>query len=338
MLLLLFYLAYPIQAQSNGHKYFCKNPNAWQKNKGLLKASGTIISTCDEAIERYLEIYNASVWSNGYNCKIQQDHTKLIGNRYNIKIKAVASRCCEDHKDVCFIERSAKEKMIWVFVTAVTNIIFIPRIFHRDVLLKRHLVFETVLTAFTILSSFIYHFCDSMAFLDVGPKLSTLTNGMFLGEGLWHILDNITSILCIIVLLIHFTNYQNEVYAQLNKFVALWVVLLCQFKSPWDLKFTVVPIVIQIVILILKYIFVDGLTIPAMNRFMLKRSVLFQSIGFMFFYLGLDKDKDPYRLYHGLWHTFTGIATYYHWQVIESHREDRTKTKKEVGLSRSHFV
>ena len=149
-----------------------------------------------------------------------------------------------------------------------------------------------------------------MAFLDVGPKLSTLTNGMFLGEGLWHILDNITSILCIIVLLIHFTNYQNEVYAQLNKFVALWVVLLCQFKSPWDLKFTVVPIVIQIVILILKYIFVDGLTLPAMNRFMLKRSVLFQSIGFMFFYLGLDKDKDPYRLYHGLWHTFTGIATY----------------------------
>ena len=41
------------------------------------------------------------------------------------------------------------------------------------------------------MSSFFYHFCDSMDYVDLGPW-STLTNGFFLGKGMWHRLDNIS--------------------------------------------------------------------------------------------------------------------------------------------------
>ena len=113
--------------------------------------------------------------------------------------------------------RQASEQIIWVIITAVTNFIFIPCLFHRDVLLKRHLVFETVLSAFTLLSSFMYHLCDSMDWPDSGTN-SSFWPGVWLGKGNWHVLDNIGAILCFIVLLIHLTNYKDIVYAQLNKY------------------------------------------------------------------------------------------------------------------------
>ena len=217
-------------------------------------------------------------------------------------------------------ERSASEKLIWISVTAITNIIFVPLVFRREVLLKRHLSFEAILTLFTLMSSFFYHFCDSMDYEDLGPW-STLTNGFFLGKGMWHRLDNIGAILCFIVLLIHFTNYKNNVYAQINKFVALWIVILAQNKHPFDLRYTVYPIVFQVLILIVKFSFVDGFQLPTIHVYYAKRSIAWQTAAFFFFALGLNEEEDPYRLYHGLWHTFSGIASVYHWQVIVSHRE-----------------
>ena len=46
-----------------------------------------------------------------------------------------------------------------------------------------------------------------------------------------------------------------------------------------------------------------------------------QTVAFIFFYLGLDQKRDQYRAFHGLWHSFTGLASIYHWRVIVSHRE-----------------
>jgi len=225
-------------------------------------------------------------------------------------------------------QRPQYEKYIWVLVSAVTNLTFVPCVFHQDVILKRHLIFETILTVFTLSTSFIYHFCDSMDYKDRGPN-SSFSQGVWLGEGVWHRLDNVGSILCFIVLLIHFTNYKNNVYAQINKFVAVWIVILCQEKAPWNLKFTIYPILFQVLILVFKSVVVGKL--PTVNPYFLKRALFWQSVGFFFFYLGLDERRDPYRLFHGCWHTFTGIATIYHWQIIVSHREDPTNEKKKIG-------
>ena len=99
------------------------------------------------------------------------------------------------------VVRPSSEKLIWVTVTAITNLFFVPFTFRRNVLLKKHLVFETILSAFTILSSFLYHFCESMDEFDLGGS-STFTKGVWLGKGRWHRLDNISAIMCFVVLLV----------------------------------------------------------------------------------------------------------------------------------------
>lgn len=37
-------------------------------------------------------------------------------------------------------------------------------------------------------------------------------------------------------------------------------------------------------------------------------------IAFLFFYKGLDDHNDYLRFYHGLWHLFVGIFSFYVWQ------------------------
>jgi hypothetical protein len=254
-------------------------------------------------------------------------------NYYNITVVAVGDDTIVQLRVagamVRKYQRSNFDKFIWVMVTAVTNFIFVPWVFHRDVLLKRHLIFETVVTAFTLSVSFLYHFCDSMDYRDLG-RSSLFSNGVWLGESQWHRLDNVGAIMCFIILLIHFTNYKNIAYTQVNKFVALFLVLVCQQKSPWDLRFTVYPILCQVAILIFKFAYVDGFHIPKLNPYMFKRSIFWQSCAFFFFYLGLSERTDPYRMYHGLWHTFSGIATIYHWRVVVSHREDPLNVKERI--------
>jgi hypothetical protein len=218
-------------------------------------------------------------------------------------------------------KRLNSEKCIWVLVTAITNLIPIPLLFRKKVLLKRHLIFEACLTAFTLLCSFAYHFCDSMDFDDWASH-STLTYGLYIGEGKWHRLDNIGAILCFVVLLVHWTNYQNNSYAKLNKFIALFIVICCQEKDPWNMQYTIAPIVLQLIIMLLKWTYFDNWKTPTFNMYFVKRSIIWQSLAFLCFYKGLNEDTDPYRLFHGLWHMLAGIASVYHWQAIQSHRED----------------
>ena len=60
----------------------------------------------------------------------------------------------------------------------------------------------------------------------------------------------------------------------------------------------------------------DGGKFPACNRKYLKIAAVWHSIGFVCFVKGLDEHTDPYRMFHGGWDVFTGIAGYYDWQLI----------------------
>ena len=211
------------------------------------------------------------------------------------------------------MRRSDSEKAAWVFITALTNLLAVPFVFRRAVLLKRHLAFEAVLSAFTIGASFMYHLCDSLQLY--GGR------GIILGEGAWHRLDNVGSILCFVVLLIHFTDYADELHANLNKFGMLWLVLIAQEYAPWDLRFTVGPIALQICIMVAKRVLVDNATLPPIDPRMAWRAAFLQGVAFVFFYFGLDEHSDPMRISHGLWHTFSAVASQYHWRVVYSARE-----------------
>ena len=225
--------------------------------------------------------------------------------------------------------RSNAEKMGWVLVTAVTNLLAVPFLFRRSVLLKRHFAFEAVLSAFTIATSFMYHLCDSLQYYG--------SRGIGLGEGAWHRLDNVGSILCFVVLIIHFTDYADELHAQVNKFCMLWLVVLAQEYAPWDLRFTVGPIALQVAIFIVKRVVVDRGTLPPIDPYMAKRAAALQGAAFVFFYLGLNEHEDPMRICHGLWHTFSAVASQFHWRVVYSAREGGRAGKK-INAARNKSV
>jgi len=69
------------------------------------------------------------------------------------------------------------------------------------------------------------------------------------------------------------TNYKNVVHAQINKFVMLFVVMIYQEKKPWDVRFTVYPILLQVLILVVKYVVVDRLKLPEIDPYCAKRSM-----------------------------------------------------------------
>jgi hypothetical protein len=215
-------------------------------------------------------------------------------------------------------ERATLERIVWVFITSITNFLALPFLLRRHVLVKDHLVFESVLTVFTVGSSFCYHFCDSMDYVD-RSHVSGGMNGLFLGKGKWHKLDNIGANLCFIVLLVHLTNYKKAAHAELNKFIGLWFILYCQEKNAWSLFYTIGPILLQCAILVVHWTIIDE--VPKIDMHCLKRSVMWQTLAFVCFYKGLDEQHDAYRLFHGFWHCFSGLASVYHWQLIHSNRE-----------------
>ena len=53
----------------------------------------------------------------------------------------------------------------------------------------------------------------------------------------------------------------------------LFLVMICQEKKPWDVRFTVYPILLQVVILVVKYVVVDRLKLPEIDPYCAKRSM-----------------------------------------------------------------
>ena len=207
-------------------------------------------------------------------------------------------------------------KIAWVLTAWGTNLGPVPWIFTRDVLLKPHLVFEVCLAVFTLGTSMMYHLCDSWQIYG--------SRGIWLGEGAWHRFDNIGAIMCFVVLLVHLCDYDRREVAECNKFVMLWITIAVQERAPWKAWAMIGPIAVQAIIFLCKRLLYDG-CMPKWNRYHMRRSLAWQGVAFVFFFYALDERKDPLRLYHGLWHLFSGIASVHHWQLITSKREQETK-------------
>ncbi len=85
-------------------------------------------------------------------------------------------------------------------------------------------------------------------------------------------------------------------------------VIFCQEKAPWQVLYTVLPI-----LLIATYSFVQLWRTPAryrprFNRKKLLGGLLFVLLGLIFFVRGLDDDNDYLKMNHGLWHSLAGIG------------------------------
>ncbi len=55
---------------------------------------------------------------------------------------------------------------------------------------------------------------------------------------------------------------------------------------------------------------------PRYNHAYTVRGSLAMAVAICFFARGLDDSTDPYRLFHGLWHTFCGISAYFFWMAL----------------------
>ena len=78
-------------------------------------------------------------------------------------------------------ETEPQEVCIWVLVTAITNFATFPIL---SLLYNRQQDFEFIIGLFTLITSFMYHFCES------------ISSRVYLSIGEWHRLDNIGSIMC----------------------------------------------------------------------------------------------------------------------------------------------
>ena len=200
--------------------------------------------------------------------------------------------------------RSPGDTVIWILVTTVTNLTGLPVVYLNW---KKHRVFETVVMFYTFLTSFMYHLCESL-----GLKGD---QGLWLSEGQWHRQDNVGSIMCFVLFFIYLTDFEDENTAKLCKFAFFFIIILLQEKGPWYLPFTIWPIAAAAFLFLLKRVFVNG-SFPKCNSTYLKYCSVLHICGFICFFRGLDEHTDPYRMFHGGWHLFTGLAGYFDWQLL----------------------
>lgn len=105
----------------------------------------------------------------------------------------------------------------------------------------------------------------------------------------------------------------------------LAVAMVCQQKAPWDIEYTVGPIVVVAVLSIVRQALrmvrarqhrdesasPGGVAGPAADRGALAAAAVAGLVGLVGFAKGLDDDGDFLRLWHGLWHVFNAQATYW---------------------------
>eukprot|EP00796_Vickermania_ingenoplastis_P011246 gene11246-7814_t len=171
--------------------------------------------------------------------------------------------------------------------------------------ISRKLVFELSSASFGLLASVMYHVCQSID----GPIL--------LSESQWHRLDNVAVIANIGLLFVSCSAITDRFVEKITKYVVFFVALASQEPHPWDVRFTISPILLFLLIPVVQHLVIRR-QLPMVHKKNLYYGIVLLAISAIFFYFGLDDDSDPYRIIHGMWHFLAGIASYYLWQVMKS--------------------
>lgn len=188
-------------------------------------------------------------------------------------------------------------------IAAFSNFTSIPLVMRCY---QRNWQFVGLMCFCSAFTSFMYHFCE------------IYNCEIFLSFSAWHRLDNVFAVTSMSLYMLYLTgNITNDnlVYS------TLLVAILAQEKDPWNLKYTVIPIVMYAVIGIIANIHWK-LGVPEFRYDKLLKGSGLLFIGGIFFVKGLDEHTDYLRFHHGVWHFFLGIASYYN---LDSVRMKETK-------------
>lgn len=188
------------------------------------------------------------------------------------------------------------EGFVQALATGATNLSGLPGV----VLTWRlGLYYEFVIGVMTILTSTAYHTCES---LDV----------TFLGynEGRWHHMDNVFAILSFMSAFTHFApHHRNSNVREFVNTAFCSLAIVAQLMSPWDLMYTIVPILLAVAYT-LASIIISRRVLPADGRAG-RLSIVFLIVSLACFAKGLDENRDWLRLYHGGWHLSIGGFSFF---------------------------
>jgi len=168
---------------------------------------------------------------------------------------------------------------------------------------------EILLNIVTFFVSTMYHVTECL-------RYSPYRRSHFLGmtDGQWHRLENICAIASIQALWLYFMNLKDRETLSCLRWAVFLFALWCQERGPWEIIYTIIPILVPVIICILRFLIFAPL--PKVNRNFLF-GLFFSAIAIVFFILALDDDRDWItfadvkinRWNHGLWHLFIGAAS-----------------------------
>ena len=191
------------------------------------------------------------------------------------------------------------EQILTGSITMFTNISWIPTLL---LLYRRRMNYHLFLGILTTVSAIFYHFLESFSI-----------KYFILSKDNWHKLDNIGGISCSVSLIIYLMNNENqEVDAYLNYFNMI-LILILQEKSYTNIKYTIFPLALFFCIYLGKFLFIIR-KLPIYNWKIFKKSVYLLAICIFCFSRGLNRKQDYLRIFHGLWHLFLGINSFYFFQ------------------------
>jgi hypothetical protein len=144
-------------------------------------------------------------------------------------------------------------------------------------------------------TSAMYHLCE------------VLDAEIYLHELKWHRLDNVFAIAGISIWMLHVSGCG---YARKAVYMTLVVAILCQERDPWNITFTIAPILLFDVVVVVLKVWYWGRVRVTYNWRRLGASLAILAIGSYFFFKGLNEFEDYLRLNHGIWHMMAALSSY----------------------------
>ncbi|CAK4685150.1 hypothetical protein LEN26_011911 [Aphanomyces euteiches] len=190
------------------------------------------------------------------------------------------------------------EMAIMLLVTGVTNFSMLQTI----VMLYRHqMLFEAFMGLFTMITSFMYHCCNS------------IDAPLYLDEGQWQRLDNIGAIVCFTNLCWYLMDLCDDQTLRALQYGAFGHILIAQEKDPWNPVYTVAPILLSLGAVVAVN-FVRGM--PNYDKTAFAQGFLAMFVAVLCFARGLDDATDPFRFFHGCWHACVSLAMNYFFRTL----------------------
>eukprot|EP00730_Choanoeca_flexa_P012511 TRINITY_DN4344_c0_g1_i2.p1 TRINITY_DN4344_c0_g1~~TRINITY_DN4344_c0_g1_i2.p1 ORF type:complete len:223 (+),score=20.01 TRINITY_DN4344_c0_g1_i2:121-789(+) len=201
----------------------------------------------------------------------------------------------------------------------ITDLALIPSLI---VVAERGRHFEFFIGLFQFLCSTCYNVCDA---LDIS---------LFLSRRDWHELTNVLTITYGLHLAIFLMGNRSESRDHFLRYIAFACVWICQLRDGfWMIRsqYTVYAILGFMALPVINMLF--GRYVPSYDRPKVLRGFVALMVAAGLFYLSLDDQHDPYRMFHGFSQVAVGAALFYLWQAVP---EDQYK-KHDTPLPRAYF-